>query len=58
MSPQSVSHVIESGFFGTLKHRDDKGRLIGFMRIRRFLTINFHENCENLVLTDWILYNH
>ncbi|OXA60297.1 retinaldehyde-binding protein 1 [Folsomia candida] len=33
MSPQSVSHVIESGFFGTLKHRDDKGRLIGFMRI-------------------------
>jgi hypothetical protein len=40
MPPESVRHVIESGFFGVLKHKDSKGRMIGFMRIRNKSLIN------------------
>jgi len=58
---ESVRHVLESGFFGTLKHRDEHGRRIAFMRIAKLdiKTMEFDEIMRTaILLLDHYWYDH
>jgi len=61
MPPESVRHIIESGFFGALKHRDEKGRVICFMRIPKLdiKSMEFDEILRTAILfCEHFWYDH
>jgi len=61
MPVSSVRHIIESGFFGVLKHRDAEGRIVCFLRISNLdiKTMEFDEITRAaILLVDTFWYDH